>query len=381
MLNKLVLYVYLITFLSSIKLDFMVDIMIHFLTMNKIYIGFGALLLVILGVIVLWSGRAGESSQTIKIGVLTDLTGPAAAYWGESTQAGAELAARDLRAKGYKVEMVYEDYKLDAAKAASAAQKLLNVDRVDAMYIDFNPAILTVASIVARANIPVIYDAAVTSALSASPNFFKTYLDYQAGCKVVAQKFKDEGKEKIGVLKINIEAGELCLKGVREVYPNALVEGYNLNETDFRTSMLKLKNTGVTAVIDVGFEEDVYNILKANKELGSDFEFGLSEDSLTPNTLGTFGAQLKGSWSFGFKAASADFSKRVDAVYGKTYPSYWGAELASTHVTEMIESLAACSKEITCTTKNIAESKPDANIGFRGFENRIANLDMLVKQY
>src|ERR1043166_8098473 len=48
----------------------------------------------------------------IKIGVITDLTGTAA-YWGESTQVGAELAIQDLQTKGDNVQLIYENYSLE----------------------------------------------------------------------------------------------------------------------------------------------------------------------------------------------------------------------------------------------------------------------------
>ena len=72
------------------------------------------LIVIAVGVIVLtWitvvsMGLTGQVSkkETIKIGIITDLTGPAA-YWGESSRVGAEIAAEEMRKEGYDVELIY----------------------------------------------------------------------------------------------------------------------------------------------------------------------------------------------------------------------------------------------------------------------------------
>src|SRR3990172_2543749 len=117
----------------------------------------------------------------------------------------------------YYFDFVFEDYQLDAAKALTSGQKLVNTDNVDAIYADFNPAAIAISSFLKDKNKLFVYDAAVTSPLKDSTNNFKTYLDYQEGCKGVATKFKNQGVAKIGYLKLNLEAGELCGAGIQEV--------------------------------------------------------------------------------------------------------------------------------------------------------------------
>jgi len=108
----------------------------------------GVLLVVVLVIIVVIAllvyFDSSKQSDAIKIGVITDLTGPAA-YWGESSRIGAELAVEDLRKEGYDIELLFEDYQLDATKALNGAQKLVNVDNVDGIYAEFNPAAISVA--------------------------------------------------------------------------------------------------------------------------------------------------------------------------------------------------------------------------------------------
>ncbi len=323
-----------------------------------------------------------NNQGTIKIGIITDLTGPAA-YWGESTRAGAGLSAKELEGRGYKVQLIYEDYKLDAATAVSAAQKLVNVDQVDAIYAEFNPAAISVGSFMKGKKLLYMYDAAVVSPLENSPYAYKTYLDYEKGCAAVANKFKEQGIQKIGVLKVNLEFGELCLRGIKEVYAqNAFVEGYNLGDTDFRTQMLKLNSENIGAIINVGFEGDTYNTLKTIRDFNYKILYGTVDDTLTDKVKNQFSNELKGAWSFGFKDVNKNFSAQLSNITsGQKLSTEYGAAIAYTHIKQMAQALRSCSGDLSCITNSIDHSPPDNTIGFTGFKNHIANLEMQLKNY
>lgn len=319
-----------------------------------------------------------KNTSAVKIGVITDLTGPAA-YWGESTKAGADILLKELTAEGQKVEFVFEDYGLDAAKSISAAQKLVNINNVDAVYAEFNPAAIAVSSFLKDKQIPFIYDAAVVSPLKDNNLFYKTYLDYQEGCKQIAQKFKDNGVVKMGMLKMNLEAGELCYNGIKEVYGGNLIsEGFNLGETDFRTQLLKIKNGGAGAVITSAFEGDTANTLKVIKDFKYDLLYGTVDDTITDNVKNTYGAQLNGALTFGFSDPSADFQAKLKD-YKLATP--YGAAIAYTHLKQLVKAVSDCGKDTVCISKSLNNSKTDQAIGFQGYKDRIANLIMKIKQY
>lgn len=337
------------------------------------------ILILIGGYFVLNKKQNPVNTQPIKIGIVTDLTGPAS-YWGESTKAGADILAKEFLAQGKNVNFVFEDYALDAPKAVSAVQKLINADKVNAVYAEFNPGAIAVASFLKDKQIPFIYDAAVVSPLKDNKLFYKTYLDYQEGCKQIAQKFKDEGVTKIGLLKVNLEFGELCQSGITEVYgDNKVVEGYNLGDTDFRTQLLKIKTSGAQAVINVGFEGDTSNTLKIIKDLKYTLKYGTVDDTITQNILNTYGSELKGAWTFGFPDPSKEFQNKL-----KNYKisSPYGAAIAYTHLKQLVNALENCvDKDVECIAKKINDSQSDSTIGFKGFNNRIAELDMKIKNY
>lgn len=314
--------------------------------------------------------------DTIKIGVITDLSGPVA-YWGESTRVGAELAAEELKAEGYNVELIFEDYQLDPKQATNAAQKLVNIDGVDAIYAEFNPAAFSVGSFVQNKEILYFYVSAMVSPLENNPNAYKTYLDYKEGCKLVAEKFKNEGTEKVGVLKINLETGDLCLSGVKEVYgENTFVESFNLGDQDFRTQFLKLKQNNVQAVIGVMFEGDTLNALKVIKEQNLGMKYGTVDDSITEQVTVAYSKELEDSWSFGFQEIDADFKNKLSEY---NLATDYGAAIAYTHVKQIVKVLADCNNNLECATEKMDSMPADNTIGFEGFNNHIAELNMQIK--
>lgn len=356
--------------------------------MKELIIWIGILVVVVVGGYFFVKNRANApvqapaSASPIKIGVITDLTGPAA-YWGDAAQIGAQLAVRELAAEGINTQLIFEDYQLDPAKAASAAQKLSNVDKVDGVYVEFNPGAIAASSIFKTNNTLYLYDAAIESPLKDSPSNFKTYLDFRAGCQAVAQKFKDEGIKNIGMLKMNLEAGDLCLEGVRGVYGSDIVtDSFNLGDTDFRTQLAKFKSEKIGALISVTFEGDTNNILQGMRQIKLNVPYGTGDDSLTDKVKDAFPSELKGAWSFGFKNISPDLiSKFVTANGGKPLGTNYSAALAYLHIKQLARALAYCNNDKECAVQKMAESPADDSIGFTGFVNRIAQLQMSIKQY
>ncbi|MEK7530554.1 MAG: ABC transporter substrate-binding protein [Patescibacteria group bacterium] len=350
--------------------------------MNKIWWWIGAIVVAVVAWWFLVNYQTPEvaTNRPVKIGIITDLSGPAA-YWGESTRIGANIAVAELVAEGIPVELVFEDYALDAAKAASAAQKLISIDGVDALYAEFNPGAIAVASVAKDKPVLYLFDAAVESPLEGNENAFKTYLDYRAGCRAIAEQFKSEGVATVGMLKVGLEFGELCLQGVREVYANPVVEGYTLGDTDFRTQLTKLKSAKVGAVINVGFEGDTANTLKGMKDLGIKVPYGTVDDTITDVVKAEYADELKGAASFGFPTVDLAFAAKLLAANNNTkLATDYGAALAYTHVIQIAHAIAEC-VDTACVAREMSSASADNTIGFKGFINRIADLDLQIKSY
>src|ERR1700721_1780923 len=97
---------------------------------RPILIGLG--IIAVAGVITAIVLRNQPQQGAVKLGILVPQTGGAASY-GHNARKGAELAVKDFTAKhpDIHVERIVEDSRGEAAAANKAAQKLLDLDRVD----------------------------------------------------------------------------------------------------------------------------------------------------------------------------------------------------------------------------------------------------------
>jgi branched-chain amino acid transport system substrate-binding protein len=73
-----------------------------------------------------------SDKPVIKIGVVSSFSGKFAEN-GENVKATLELALQDVAPKNVQIKYVYEDFGYDAPRAATAVNKLINVDKVDAI--------------------------------------------------------------------------------------------------------------------------------------------------------------------------------------------------------------------------------------------------------
>jgi branched-chain amino acid transport system substrate-binding protein len=118
----------------------------------------GYLILVVLSVLSFFIGASGSTADDseanlVKIGVVIPLTGPLAAS-AESFRAAALLALEDF-SKNTKLRysVVFEDDQLHSKNAASAAQKLINRDRVSALVSTWSYGGSVVAPIAERSEV------------------------------------------------------------------------------------------------------------------------------------------------------------------------------------------------------------------------------------
>lgn len=325
-----------------------------------------------------------NNNNHIKIGVITPLTG-GAAYWGESAKVGFELAKEELKDRNLEVELIIEDGQLDPVVALNAAQKLVNVDKVDAIYSEFNPASVAVSSYLKDKNIFHLYDSAAESPLNEGPYNFKTYLDYKDACGDVAKYIKDnENVKKIGLLKMNLEHGDLCADGVKNVFglENVIIEDYNPGVTDYRTILSKLNNQGVDAIFHASFQPETLASIRQMNELGiSKLFVGLSE-TITSDTFDEYGNLIEGGIFFGLPEVEQELKDKFKIINkGEELSDYNAAALAYIHIIQIANAIEKCGNDNSCISNEISKSVPDERIGFKGFKNRIAEFENRIVKF
>ena len=142
-------------------------------------------------VLILFSGCGGAEStdtKSIKIGVILPLTGNFAVI-GEGEKKGIDLAIEELKVKfpGQKIEVVYEDFASDTKKAATAANKLISIDKVDALITSTTGACEAVSPIVEQSQKIHFVISPDIDIVSRSKYNFRVYYNLKTEADVVNQ--------------------------------------------------------------------------------------------------------------------------------------------------------------------------------------------------
>ena len=193
-----------------------------------------------------------------------------AAYWGEGEVKGIELAVSDIRAKGGKIDVLIEDSATDPAKSATVAHKLISVDKVDGLVVEYTAPSATVSPIATQYKIPMVYDSFIKTPLKTNPYAVKVYFDIEKECATGARYLKGRGYKNIGALILNIDLNPECKQGIIETLGKDVVVhfyDFNIDVTDFRTYIAKMKSEGIDAVLNVAYEDNGYAFFKQKGEL------------------------------------------------------------------------------------------------------------------
>ena len=221
---------------------------------NKLVWGIVAAIVVLVAIF----AAQGPGGNTIKFGVLVPLTGDAASY-GESESRAIQVAVQEINTAGgilgKQIELVLEDGKCDPQAGGTAAQKLVNVDKVRVIFGGAcSGETLAAAKITEPAKVILISPSASSPKVSEAGDFvFRTYpSDALAGKIAATYAYKELKAIKAALITETTDYAQ----GLREVYKATFTslggtiaadETFNTGDADFRTQVLKVK----TAKIDV----------------------------------------------------------------------------------------------------------------------------------
>lgn len=246
-----------------------------------------------------------DGTGPIKIGFIGPLTGEAAAY-GVDPLAGIQIHVDEINAaggiNGRMIELVAEDGKCTGADAASAAQKLINVDKVDAILGgQCSGETLAAAPIAESAGVILL------SAISSSPDVteagdyvFRDYPSDALKTKAMASYFAQQGWEKVAIITENTDFAQgFRTSLMADVGEDAFVfdETVDPNTKDFRTLATRLQDEEFDVFVsNAQFPATVAAQLQQMRELGIE-QTAISHD--VADTLETI--ELTGDAAEGFQ--------------------------------------------------------------------------------
>ena len=245
-------------------------------------LGWSVLVVVILAVAayLVWGPTRDESPMegTIRIGFIGSLTGEAASY-GEPQRDALKLAVDDINSSGgiggRTVEIIYEDGECSGEGGANAAQKLVNVDKVEVILGgSCSSETLAALPIVEKAGVVIVTGSATSPDLvNKSKFFFRVYPNDSAQGTVLANAAYAKGWKNVAVIQEQTNYPLGIYKAFAAAFEplggKITKEEFPTGTSDFRSALNKLKAGKPDALfVIVQTVASADRIFKQVKELG-----------------------------------------------------------------------------------------------------------------
>ncbi len=220
-----------------------------------------------------------KEPETIKIGVISSLTGTIAPY-GESVWEGVQIGIDEINENGgidgKQIEVIIEDDQSDAKIATTVMNKLIDEDGVPIVLGPVaSSSVMAVAPIANERKTVVLSPAAASPSITEAGDYI--FRNRAAGgleaLKLAEYAYTELGVKNVCLLYINTDYG-IGYKGIiLDTFTNlggtiGFVESFDQGETDFRTLITKVSGYEPEAVFLLGNPYEVGLILKQSKELG-----------------------------------------------------------------------------------------------------------------
>jgi branched-chain amino acid transport system substrate-binding protein len=253
------------------------------------------------------AGTAG-AADTVKIGLLAPLTGPAAAD-GLSVANSLILAVERVNGEGgllgKKVELVTYDDRADGKEAVALARKLIEQDKVVAVVGgSYSTPMRAVAGIFQEEQIPCVYAYAVHPDITKAGNFnfrngFLGMVEGKAAAYVAVTMMK---AKKIALLTSDNDFGRTLAEGFRS-YIDKKAKGqaaivsqqfYPMPEKDFKAYLSKIKQESPDLIFTSGYYFQTGPVVKQAREMGITATIMGEEGADSPKFLEIAGASGEG---------------------------------------------------------------------------------------
>jgi ABC-type branched-subunit amino acid transport system substrate-binding protein len=228
------------------------------------------------------SASSAGKPVDVTVGVLTDLTGPAASgnkTTGEGVKAGVVYASRN----GVHVKYVVGDTATSPATALSAAQKFVTQDHVDVVIANSSLTFAASNYLTAK-GVPVVGAAEDGPEWITAKNMFSVYgpVDTTKVADTLGQFYKSQGVTTVGAIGYSVspsssEAAKASIKSAESV---GLKSGY-LNSsfpfggTDVQPVALAMKSAGVNGLTAATDPNTAFSLITALRQGGSNVKVAI----------------------------------------------------------------------------------------------------------
>ncbi len=237
-----------------------------------------------------------KPQNTLTVGFASPLSGDAAT-WGTGVLNGAMIALDKINNEGgingKRLKFMVEDSKCDGKQATIVAQKLIS-----SLEIPLIIGPLCSSEVLAMAPITEANDTVLLSSGASAPavkyagdNVFSIYpLDNYEATMVSTFAYNKLNKKSAGIIFANNDYGKGGRDVLYEVFTklggNIVFEhGYSLGETDFRTPLSKLSDSGADVLFVWGQPTEMVALLRQKKELNNQIQIITSTNLIEDNEV------------------------------------------------------------------------------------------------
>ncbi len=242
--------------------------------------------LMVAGLVAGCGGSGGQQADVIKLGANLEMTGGNATF-GQSATNAAKLAIKEVNAKGgvlgKQLTLVVADNKSEAAEAANAMQKLVTQDKVVAVIAPIaSSSVIAAAQVNADNKVLAISPTASNPKVTVDPNsgkvrdfnFRAAFIDPFQGSVMAAFAQKTLSAK---TAAIYIDNSSDYAKGLGQFFKETFEknggkivanEAYLAKDTDFKSTLTKIKSQNPDVVFVPGYYQEVGMIIKQARELG-----------------------------------------------------------------------------------------------------------------
>jgi len=324
-------------------------------------------------------GQANAAATEIVIGHYASMTG-STAHFGQDTDRGIRLAIEEANSKvgalGKKIRVVTLDTRGDSAEAASAVNRLIDVEKVTALLGEVASSLSLAGGRVAqRRKIPMISPTSTNPKVTEVGDYiFRVcFIDPFQG-KVMATFARQNLKlDKVAILK---DVKNDYSIGLAQAFHNSFAalggtivmeQSYSQGDTDFSAQVTAIRGTAAQAIFVPGYYSEVGSIARTAQRLGLKVPLLGGDGWDSPDLFKIGGDAINGSYFSDHFApdVATDKAKQFVATFTAKYgqaPSGLGA-LGYEAAEVMVDAIQRAGKDDPTAIRDaIAQTKDFAGV-------------------
>jgi branched-chain amino acid transport system substrate-binding protein len=266
------------------------------------------------------TGQVMEEEKLV-VGAILPFSGQLS-FIGEEIQKGIELA--NLETSGTEIRIIYEDDRSWLSTAAvNAANKLINLDKIDVGLTAAIEEAKPVKPIFEKGKTPLLVVWDSNNFLDESDYLFGTgFSTEKAGEKMASFAFKNLNLREVAVVSHKDAWAEIISESFKNEFKKqggkiVLHERHRLDDNEFKTTLLKIKESGADGIYLPLLPPTSVNFLLQTEQLGLDIPL-LGGDALIQEVIDASGKAAEGIYYTNiFSENSEELRKKYVNKYGE----------------------------------------------------------------